>query len=428
MAYEGSNSNAVTLASASKWFKNWYINKGMLNRLMYKDKFLGRLKRLPATVMVGGNKIIVPVRVGRSPSASHTFSVAQTQAKARTGARENWQLDTHEDYGVIRVSDKAILASRQDRGAFVRLLKDEADSAILGMQQRWCTALFASDDNAIGKVGARAGSTVTFASPADVVNVDINDAIAIRSPAGANRAGGPWYVEKVNRATGVLTLATAIGSAVVVNDLIYRDGDYGATAVTGFGKWIPSALPTTTLNGIDRTIDPIRLGGHRIAMSATDKFDSVVRKMAARINHLCGENPTIAVMNPLVDQVVSEELTDKIRYSDSSGKGAGSMAEVGQGALSFKTGGGRVEVVTTPFCPNNTIYLLTESDVALYYLADEGGDLVFMVKGPDGGLFEKAHDSAGIEGRLESFGNCGITNPGLHGRITLHSGKVPQLS
>ena len=428
MAFEGSNSNALTTASASKWLKNWYITKGNLNRLIYqKDQFLGRLKRLPATVMVGGDKIIVPVRVGRSPSASKTFSVAQTQAKARTGARERWQLDTHEDYGVIRVEDKAIFASKNDRGAFVRFLKDEADSALTGMHQRWCTAIFASNDNAIGRVGARSGSTVTLSLASDAVNVDINDSIAIRSPSGVNRAGGPWYVEKVNRASGLLTLASAIGSAVAVNDIIYRDGDYGKTAVTGLGKWIPSAAPTTTLNGVDRTIDPIRLGGHRIAMSATDKFDAVVRKMAARIKLLTGENPTIAVMNPLVDQVVSEELTDKIRYSNNVGEGAGAKANVGQGMLSFKTGGGDVEVVLSSFCPTNTIYVLNESDLALYFIADEGGDLVFL-RNYAGGYFQQSYDSAGIEARVESFGNLGLQNPGLHGRITLHSGKVPTLA
>ena len=429
MAYEGSDNNALTISSAESWFKRWYIDNGNLDGLMYQDKFLGRLKRLPATTNTAGNKIIVPVRVGRNPNQSKTFSSAQNAAKARTGAREEWQLDTSDFFGVIRVSDKSILASRNNRGAFVEMLTDEADSALEGLAQKWCTSLFSTVDNAVGKVGSVSGANITLKQPADVVNLDINDQIELRVPgSGSLRAGGSAYVTKIRRDTGVITTSAAISGAAADDD-VFRVGDYGKTAVTSFDDYIPTAAPTSTLNGIDRSIDPIRLGGHRIAMSATDKFDSVVRKMASRIMQLTGKVPTIAVMNPLVDQVVSEELTDKIRYSNNDGKGAGMSAMVGQGPLSFKTGGGEIETVLTPFAPLNRFYLLNEADVGLYYLAEEGGDLVFFKKNPEtGGIFKLSHDSAGIEARAESYGNLGLKNPGLHGVISLHSGKVPSLA
>ena len=161
----GANNNGVTLSSADAFFKQWYIKGNNLDSLMYgADPFLGRLKRLPATTLTGGDEIVVPIRAGRSPTQSKTFSEAQSQAKARTGERLKWILKVDDEYGVIRVSDKSILASKTDRGAFVRLLRDESDSAIEGVSQRRCTALFAGKVGLAGTVSARSGSTFTLVS------------------------------------------------------------------------------------------------------------------------------------------------------------------------------------------------------------------------------------------------------------------------
>ena len=85
-------------------------------------------------------------------------------------------------------------------------------------------------------LGAKAASTFTLATPAHVVNVDINYSLEVRSPTGTVRAGGPWIVQKVDRSTGILTLDKPAGSTTTVNDLIYRSGDFGTTAITGLGN------------------------------------------------------------------------------------------------------------------------------------------------------------------------------------------------
>ena len=108
---------------------------------------------------------------------------------------------------------------------------------------------------------------------------------------------------------------------MAASDEIYKDGDYGQTAMVGLPQWLPKVRTSLgAFNGVDRSQDVLRTAGHYKKMSSSDTFDQAVRSMAAQINWLTGVNPTIAVMNPLVEDVVSQELTAKIRYDD-MGKG-----------------------------------------------------------------------------------------------------------
>ena len=429
MAFEGSQNNALTIASADAFFKNFYINNKKIDALLYADDpFLMRLKRQPISQTVGGKKLIVPVRVGRSPSASKTFTEAQDQAKSRTGAREDWQLDIDSEYGVVRVSDKAIFASQTDKMAFYRMLRDEIDIAMKGVKQRLCTSLFASKANLAGTVSARSGSTVTLSLAHQVTAFDINDKIEFRNTSGTLLAGGTYYVTKVDRASRVMTLDKAVNSAVVNNSEVYRVGDYGQTAKLSLPIWLPKTLAGLgSLASVDRTLDPLRLAGSRKQMSASARFDDTIRSICAQIYMVTGENPTVALMNPLVEDLIAQEQRAQIRFDQASGKGAGDPIGAGIGGLAIKTARGMVEVVTSAFAPTDTIWILNEKDMAFFYLQG-GDDAVFFRKTQAGGYFQMAHDAAGIEARIESFGNYALQNPGLHGRVDLDSSKIPSIT
>ena len=425
----GANNLGATFSNASNYLKQWYIKGGGINRLMYqKDAFLSRLKKLPATNVVGGKEIILPVRVGRSPTASKNFAKAQEQAKARTGERKSWMLKVDEDYGVFRVENKAILASKNDRGAFVRLLMDEADSALMDMHQRLCRDIFASTAGVSETVKSRSGSTITLNRAHEATSFDIGDAVEFYTSAGVARAGNPYIVTKIDRSGLVVTFDKAVNSAVVANDLMYREGDRGVETLTGLQSWIPKTITGLgMLNNIDRSIDPLRLAGHRLQMAQNAKFATSIRKVATRINQLTGENPTIAVMSPLVAHEVAVENESQIRFDDAKGSGAAQKISAGIGNLSIKTAKGDIELVTSSFCPVDVIFVLNEADLALYYLSEGmNNDMVFFsTYGNDGNIFDRASDASGIEGRLERYCALGLQNPGVHGRVDLHSSMIP---
>ena len=134
-----------------------------------------------------------------------------------------------------------------------------------------------------------------------------------------------------------MTLDKPAGSAVVANDDIYRLGDYGVTAMTGLNSWIPKSVAGLgTLNNIDRSLDPLRLAGHRLQMGAAARFDDSIRKLCAQINQLTGKNPTIAVMSPLVENLIAQEQRAQIRFDNAGGSGAAMMIGAGvSGSVSY---------------------------------------------------------------------------------------------
>ena len=427
----GDNNNAVTLASANDFLKQWYLGGGGLDRAMYEeDPFLMRIKRTPSTAVTGGNEIIVPIRVGRNPNVTKKFAQAQAGSKTTTGERKKWTLKVDDLHGVVRVENKTIYASQSDRGAFVRLLRDETDDILKRMHERRCAELFMTKANVLATVKSRTGSTVTFNLAHEASRFEIGDNIEFRAPAGTERAGNPYTVTKVDRAGNILTLNKASNAAIVANDECYVVGSYGEQSLTGLPLWIPKlSTAVGTLNGLDRSLDPVRLGGHRLQLTAGGSISSGIRKLCAQINQLTGKNPTIAVCNPLVEDKIAEEQKNNVRYDQANGMGANrSMIGVGLPATSINTAKGPVEIVTSSWAPVETIWVLNESDLALYYVADKGSDFVSFVKNPDGSIYKTSHDSSGIEARLESYGDFAMQSPGLHGRVDLNSADVPSFS
>ena len=88
MAFEGSYNIGTTFKAVSALLKEYYLStdKNRLNQLMYTDSFLQAIQKLPASHVVQGKKIILPVQIGEEPSQSKTFSDAQQSSKERTDA------------------------------------------------------------------------------------------------------------------------------------------------------------------------------------------------------------------------------------------------------------------------------------------------------------------------------------------------------
>ena len=112
-----SNRSGLNFNSFENWLKEYYINRGKLDELMYKsDPFLKAVEKLPATQSVEGKQVVYPVRYGRHPAASRDFAVAQSLAKNKTGSRERFVVDIDEDFAVARISNKTIYASEGKYG------------------------------------------------------------------------------------------------------------------------------------------------------------------------------------------------------------------------------------------------------------------------------------------------------------------------
>ena len=434
MAFEGLNNLGVTVGSFQNWLKKWYIDQNNLNILMYEGTVLGRLKRLPATEIVGGEDIVVPVRIGRNPNASKNFGVAQKQAKARTGARGRWVAPIDHDFAVCRIEQKSILASEMMRGAFAQSKADEMEASIEGLRDKRSVALFAKTENSAGTISAKGTNQITMTRSTMTASLDVNDQIVFAAPgASALRSATPLTVEAVNRKTGVVTLSGNPHSTVAPNDNVYREGDFGETAMQSFATFLPTSITNAnkTLFGLDRSIDPVRLGGFFYQMTATETFSTAIRKQVANIINLTGKAPNVIYCNANVEALMAIELetgangtSNNVRIDISNG-GVMQTTRAGVGRVEFNTGKGIIPVVTDPFCDVEDVFILNEDTWGLYYLASKGDDFVHFYKHPTSGdIIITAYDANGVEIRVNSFGQLLCKAPGCNARLKLDSGRI----
>ena len=433
----GSGNLGTTLASADAVLKQWYYDKSNLNALMYgEDEVLQRLQRLPASEVIEGREMVVPVRIGRSPSQSKDFEKAQAQAKARTGARGRWIVPIDSDFGVVRISNKAIKASKNKMGAFVKLLVDETNAEIEGLKQKRCSALFAPEfgavdnkRNVVGTVKSIASTKVTLNDVSQAANFDIGDQVQFLQSSGATR-GNVVEVTAVDRDKGILTISAAV-SGLAANDLVVRDGDRGKVGLTSFNDWLTGGSTPGTLHGLNRNLDPARLAGFKVTVADaapnTGPFTKAVRKQIAKIINLTGSAPTMFVCNSLVEDFIAQEQSANIRLDMSQG-GAQGLTAIGMGRLGFKHSKGVTEIVTSPFCPVGETYLLDERVWSLHYLGDAGDDFVDFVKNERGGIIIPAYDGPGLEIRAESYGNLVCQAPGKNARLQLAQALVTRVA
>ena len=463
---KGSGNLGATLESADATLKQWYIDNGKMDALLYKDKILSRVQRLKGAVMehsVGGAELVIPIEIGEDPGQSKDFGVAQKIGSEYTYAMGRWIVKVDSDFGVARISNKLILATKSKRGSFTRQLKKTTDKAIKGMKRKRVSAIFAPGGSAsntnTGHVAViksiNAGSkTITITDPSKVSSFELGYQFKVFAPsarlATAFKKGtttvtdGVLIVSNVNRDKGIITFTnypTGGSNTPAVGDYLFRNGDFGKTGLYSFEDWLPEqdangivSSVGNTLGGLDRSRDVQRLAGFykkfawSNAQSTTnDVFRKVVRKLIARILNLTGETPNAFYCNPLVEDYIAQELQNNIRFDYDDG-GAAELTKIGMGRLAFKHSEGMTEIVASAFVPVSRCFLVDESTWGLFYLGDSSDDFIGFAKNEAGGIITQAHDAPGKEIRVESYGQFACVAPGCNARIDLPSALVDHIN
>ena len=445
----GADKIGTTVKSADAFLKTFFLERGNLNKLLYADDpVLMRLKRLPATQSIEGKEMIIPCRIGRSPSQSKDFLVAQRIASNRTNARGVWKVNTDVDIGLGRVSEEARRASKSKVGAFIDLAVDEAEVAIKSLKEKRCAALFGPEvgtaSKFINSIGVTSGvptngnKTLKLSDPGHASAFDIGDSIVGRLPAGTDSTGGAKIVESVDRQKGTITLTTAVVPAQYPTmTRLFREGDPDKVGFSSFSQWLPASSDSSQFsvsqkdfNGLDRSLDRARLAGFYTEVDDAEVTErpvtKAIRKMITRIINLTGNAPTIAIMNSLVADWVAQENSSAVRLDLSSG-GPQSLTTVTLGGMAFKHEKGMTEIISSPFQGVEDIFLIDERSCGLYYLGDMADDFVGFVQNDRGGILIPAYNALGWEIRCVSMGNLVIDAPGRNGRLRLKSALVDKI-
>lgn len=382
-----------------------------------------------------GEYMVIPVvysgPAGRSASIADLLSSTGPIAPTKSA---KFTPSIVEDYGATWINELTMKKAMNDRGAFVNARKFEIDNVITQLGESLSHALWRAGDGTVGQGDGAwtiAGNVITLSRKADTKFFGIGmhlDFIANSSgaPSGSPRALAATYravVTKIDEDAGTVTCALDANGAAVTNlsakytslantDWIAPVGDYnssfattGAEKIKGIAAWIPLAAPADgeSFWGVDRSVHPTRLAGHRLDDSTAPAEDSIMS--LAEVMRERGARPDTVFLSPRQFTKVSKRLNAKVEYN-----GAGGDAKYGFSSFGVATSAGILKVVTDSDCPENRGYILRMDTWKLKHL----GGLPEIVS-TDGLTMLRRPGLDQVEVRARYYAQLVCTAPGHNG-------------
>lgn len=408
--------NLTSLAAALKE----YYTPDAVQDMVYKDN--PALAMIPKSEEFPGKYKDIPVIYGNPQGRSNTFSRAQARGLLTSTLVKEFNVTRITDYGVATIDNQTILATESDKGAFFQAHKKEFDGAINSLTRSLATKIYRGGYGEVGriKVGSTVASatTITLEDIEEITNFEVGMelVVAAATSSGTLRAlgssGNGLIVTGVDRTGGVLTFGAAIDDSadgiptIAHSDYLFIRGDRedAATptrlALSGFEAWVPSTTPTSTaFFGMDRSVDPTRLGGQRYNATgvpieeALIEAEKIVAREQGKIDHFFMSYDKVGQLK--------KALGAKVDYVDVE---VGNISFRGLRYLGAK---GDIKVVPDQNCPDNRCFGLTLDSWELASLGP-------MVRVIDTDSLEMLRLSTedGFEYRIAFYGNLCCNAPG----------------
>lgn len=342
-----------------------------LERLFYEASPLYAM--LNKWKQFGGEGKFMVWEFSRSAGASMSFANAQANKGASSFKRPF--ITRSREYALASMDGETLEATLGDKYAVAELFKVALDDAKDNVTDSLSLMIYNNGGGARGQVHpttAISGTSLTLANPAQARAFHKNMVVRMASTDGTSGAldAGTNVITAVNRATGVLTGATAWTTAIPTasaNDFLFRDGDFG-NAIKGLAAWFPTTAPTAgdSFFGIDRSDDPEWLAGVRYA-PASGNYKEILVNAAANLQQTCSGRvaPDLVMMNPIDWGNLMNEVGSHMVIQVPS-----KHPEISFEGLSLFTGLGKMKVLADPACPRYRAYMLTTSTLEIWSLKD----------------------------------------------------------
>jgi hypothetical protein len=318
---------------------------------------------MPKETNGSGSSYIGAIRSSITSAVSQTDTVAFTSDGAST--YKQWSCPWRSGYARALVSGEALDKTGNDKGAFVKAVVSETEGAYMAIGQQIGGALFSNGGGALGRLGSGTvgGTTLTLANPSDAIKFRPGQVLKASSADGTSGAvrAGTVTLAAVDLFTGVLTATgnwdSGIG-AIANTDYLFAEGDFGL-AFQGIPAWIvnntarSAGVLSTAFNGVTRSVDPVRLAGVPYTGNGAPKKESLIQ-LGMMLNRM-GAKPTHVILNHLDFADIVKDLTTNTRIVTET---AYKNPQIGFAAIEYAAPFGAVKIVTDPFCPQGTGYVL----------------------------------------------------------------------
>lgn len=404
---------ALDLTSFEAALKVHYTDLRVKNLVYRNNPFLAAV---PKYEFFGGKNLPIPVQYGVPQGRSATF--ADANANQTPGNYTDYVLTRVRNYAIASIGNETLEASVGNANAFMEAASSEIDGALRSLTQDLAGNLYRSDTGVRGNISA-AGytgpTTFALANPANITEFELGMQIVTSATPDGALPAGPQPITAINRDTGEITLAVAIGGA---GDFLFQLGDTSATLpagpkkAAGLAAWLPEVAPVPgdpPFFSVNRGDDSSRLAGQRYDGTAETIEEAMIG--AGSLLFREGGRPDVCFMNPLsyselIKSLGSKVVYDVVRSSD--------VADVFFDSVKVYTPSGQVNVVADPNCPTGVAYLLQMDSWKLYSLG-----MAPKILMTDGLRFLRTNDADSVTVRCGYYLQMGCNAPGWNARIAL---------
>lgn len=389
-------------------------NDDRVENEVYKDNPF--LALVPKVEDAEGKYIPRPVIYGNPQGRSRTFSQAQARGEVTGVEPVSFFVRRVKDYSLATVDNETILASKSDKGAFLKAATTAMDGAIQSLTRSLAISMYRPASGYYARVDAEPSNdtgtfTLQLQDPEEITNFETKMVLNIWSAAtaGTQRTSDgsedDFVVVGIDRDNGVLTLEGDYNGSgtIAAGDFIFVKGDRGLS-LSGLMDWIPTEAPSATpFFNVDRTVDVTRLAG--IRMDGRGKpIEEALLDLVTRVGREGGK-PDYILMNYEEYNDLDKSLGSKVQYIDLKVK-----AEVGFRGIEIQGPKGPVKCIADQNCPAGYAWALQMDTWELLSL----GKAVRIID-TDGMKWLRQNSQDGVEIRIGSYSQLSCRAPGYNG-------------
>lgn len=398
---------AVDLTAYDAMMKEYFIQQRVDN-ICNKDQPL--LGWMPKAESFYGRNLPIPLQYGLPVGTGAGFTSAQ--ANANGGKYVEFILTRVRDYGLLQLDNETMEASESDSGAWAKARIRETEGLIEILSERLAKNLVSNKGNAKARGASVSSAALTLANPDDVVHFAVGQRIQSDSGDGTSGAVNAGFVTLVgvDRDNGILHADANWASSITgfaATDYLFHYGDFGL-GISGLDSWLPATIASSGDNhfGVDRYVDPTRLGG--IRFDGTNRDVLTALELALARCRRDGAMIDTFWMNHQRFTECSLELGSQ--YQRTEVKYAG----IGYDSIQFNSGGRKVNIMADINIPYTVCYGLTRKTWKFHTLKKAPR---FLWTGNGNSIALPTAD--GIEMRMGWYGNLACDAPGRNVRVAL---------
>jgi len=405
--------------------KERYLDSSIVEKLTYPDNpLLGMLEKKGDTGMVG-SRMPVPFFTRNAQGVGGVIGTAQTNSTPT--ASDEWNIEAGSYYGVVQIEDKAIMAARNNAGAFLEHKRIEIDSIYETMGEMESIHAWGNGGGALCRLASVSGNNFTIDKPEQAANLEPGMTVVASTADGSVStdslvdSGDSTTITVLNRADGSGTLASAAAiSGLAAGNYLFRAsdfaGDQSIVVMKGLQCFLTATDAPMALWGISaatRATDPQRYAGCRVptndilGMQMDERIKTLLAYMTGRFK---SKTPTAGFLHP-EDFLKLESLmagTGLRSLPDDSTKFGYRKIDIVS-----PTSNGSIPIYIDRHCPKGTFFALRMDN----WWISSMGELMHPLSG-DGNEILRTTGTA-YEMRVVSYPLVACNAPKNSGRVSL---------